>query len=214
MWIAAIGRKVAWQPTVHTWLCNAHFIGCKNDDPLSPDYIPSLFTHTRSPIKRKKTAESVERYERSAECTRRKQAKTDRNTAAETLLELVDEGNGSRYCEPHSGTCTMTDLTKEDIESTVKKLESERVRSEMLAIEITEEHSKLQNDFEILQKENYELKKTLRTTSINCTGSEQCYTEDSLQDQDEKVKYLTGLPRFSYLIQMFHLSVSTTTHRE
>ncbi len=99
----------------------------------------------------------------------------------------------------------MTDLTKEDIESTVKELESERVRSEMLAIEnseITEEHSKLQNDFEILQKENYELKKTLRT---NCSGSEQCYTEDSLQDQDEKVKYLTGLPRFSYLIQMFHL---------
>ncbi len=69
LWIAAIGRKVAWQPTVHTWLCSSHFIGCKNDDPLSPDYIPSLFTHTRSPIKREKTAESVERYERSAECT-------------------------------------------------------------------------------------------------------------------------------------------------
>ena len=49
-WIVAIN----WQPTEHSWLCSSHFIsGAKSDDPLSPDFVPSVFARTASPLKRK-----------------------------------------------------------------------------------------------------------------------------------------------------------------
>ena len=52
-WISAIKRK-DWVPNEHSWLCSAHFIsGQKSNDPLSPDYIPSIFSFTSSPQKRK-----------------------------------------------------------------------------------------------------------------------------------------------------------------
>uniref|UniRef100_A0A8P4G3H8 THAP-type domain-containing protein n=1 Tax=Dicentrarchus labrax TaxID=13489 RepID=A0A8P4G3H8_DICLA len=36
-----------WTPTSHTLLCNEHFVsGAKQDNPLSPDFVPSLFAHT------------------------------------------------------------------------------------------------------------------------------------------------------------------------
>ncbi|KAL3048898.1 hypothetical protein OYC64_008393 [Pagothenia borchgrevinki] len=42
-WLAAI-RRDHWQPTSNSRLCSQHFVsGRKNDNPMSPDYIPSLF---------------------------------------------------------------------------------------------------------------------------------------------------------------------------
>ena len=56
-WIAAIGRK-NFASTEHTWLCSAHFIsGQKSNHPLSPDYVPPVFAHTKSPVKRKLVAD-------------------------------------------------------------------------------------------------------------------------------------------------------------
>ena len=46
LWIAAV-RRVHWQPTEHSVLCSAHFVsGSKSNDPLSPDYVPTLFNHS------------------------------------------------------------------------------------------------------------------------------------------------------------------------
>ena len=43
-WISAVKRK-DWEPNEYTWLCSAHFIsGVKSNDPLSPDYVPSIFS--------------------------------------------------------------------------------------------------------------------------------------------------------------------------
>ena len=64
MWIAAVIRK-DWLPSEYSWLCGAHFInGRKNDDPASPDYVPSVFSHILSPQKRK-LVKNMERYERT-----------------------------------------------------------------------------------------------------------------------------------------------------
>lgn len=71
LWIAKINRK-NWSPNDSSRVCSAHFIkGVKSDDPLSPDYVPTVFTHTTSHEK-----EQVEvhftAYERRKECRRKR----------------------------------------------------------------------------------------------------------------------------------------------
>ena len=52
-WIAALNRK-DWEPNEHTWLCGQNFIsGTKSDDPLDPDFVPLIFKHVSTPMKRK-----------------------------------------------------------------------------------------------------------------------------------------------------------------
>ena len=40
----------------------------------------------------------------------------DKLTAASSLLALSEDGNGSVYCEPHTGLHTLTALTMADID--------------------------------------------------------------------------------------------------
>ena len=52
-WIAAVGQK-NWSPTEYLWICSEHFVsGAKSNNPLAPNYMPTLFKHIDSPIKRK-----------------------------------------------------------------------------------------------------------------------------------------------------------------
>ena len=46
-------KRKDWEPIEYTCICSSHFVGVKkSDDPESPAYIPSLFDHVKSPIKR------------------------------------------------------------------------------------------------------------------------------------------------------------------
>ena len=74
-WVAAV-RREKWEPTEHSWLCSAHFVsGSKSNDRLSPDYVPSVFSHTKSPRKCK--------AERDLQAfTRRKEARKKRSDAS------------------------------------------------------------------------------------------------------------------------------------
>ena len=57
LWIAAIERE-GWEPNEYSYVCSAHFVsGKKSNDHLSPDYIPSIFKHMSSPLKKKKKSE-------------------------------------------------------------------------------------------------------------------------------------------------------------
>ena len=85
-WISAI-RHEHWEPTQNTWICSEHFIsGEKSSDPLSPDYVPSVFQHLSSPQKRK-LEESLSRYER------RKATKRKRSENSTQLVEPLGEAN-------------------------------------------------------------------------------------------------------------------------
>ena len=80
-WIAAVNRK-NWTPSENTWICSAHFIsGAKRDYPLFPDFVPTVFVHVESPVKRKAT-QDLARYERSTAAKKRKEERSFRQEAA------------------------------------------------------------------------------------------------------------------------------------
>ncbi len=93
-WIAAVARK-NWTPTEYSWICSDHFIsGAKSSDPLSPDYVPSVFAHIRSPVKRK-LGEDLKRYERTVVSKQRRVEHVRKQDAASALLDLFNTGNGT-----------------------------------------------------------------------------------------------------------------------
>ena len=83
--IAAIGRK-NFAPTKYTRLFSALLaqneviLGLKSNDPLSPDYISSVFAHTKSPVKRK-LVEDMHRFE-GVLATKRRRAENNEQMAA------------------------------------------------------------------------------------------------------------------------------------
>ena len=90
-WIAAVNRK-NWEPNQYTWICSSHFInGVKNNDPASPAYVPTIFRHVKSPVKRK-TEDAFERYERTKACKKRRQDACQREVEAAAMAkaEAVD----------------------------------------------------------------------------------------------------------------------------
>ena len=69
-WIAAVARK-NWEPTEHSWICSAHFVsGAKDNNPLSPD-VPPVFSHIKSPVKRR-LEEGMKRFERVSQAKKRR----------------------------------------------------------------------------------------------------------------------------------------------
>lgn len=59
-WAAAMKRK-NWSPTDHSRLCSEHFIsGMKSNNPLSPDYIPSLFVFLTPEQRQQKITSYIE----------------------------------------------------------------------------------------------------------------------------------------------------------
>ena len=67
-------------------------VGQKSDDPLSPAYVPSIFSFTPSPKKRK-SEQGIERYE----AAKRRQEEKDRIEGASNLLTLAGQTGGVEY---------------------------------------------------------------------------------------------------------------------
>ena len=129
LWIAKINRK-NWSPNDSSRVCSAHFIkAVKSDDPLSPDYVPTVFTHTTSHEK-----EQVEvhftAYERRKEC-RRKQR--------ENFNPLMARRRKRRWSRQSMETMTVTTM-------------------DSIAF-IERENSKLRNNCQILTDQYHELSK-------------------------------------------------------
>ena len=93
-WIAAVNRK-DWAPTEYTWICSAHFVSrSKSNNPLSPNYVPTIFSHTESPVKRKMEAQ-VESFERRQTMKRKRIDNTPLPSNEEYNAEDCDEACGS-----------------------------------------------------------------------------------------------------------------------
>ena len=64
---------------------------------------------------------------------------TNRQTDAESLLHLSTVGNDTEYCEPHTGTCAMTDMTIAELE----EMEADRQKRLMCNQDMMKENEQL-----------------------------------------------------------------------
>ena len=212
-WIAAVARK-NWEPTEHSWICSAHFVsGAKDNNPLSPDYVPSVFSYIKSPVKRK-LEEGMKRFERVSQAKKRRVETGNKLEAARSLLKLSDTGNGVTFCEPHSGVFTMTDLAMNDL----KELEVDRVKlSDSLQavcrenLQLIEENKNLTIECAALRDKNQALElenEQLRSYQSSALTDQEPFGETVFEGHNEKVKYYTGLPNYKTLISVYKFASS------
>jgi len=83
-WIAAVNRQ-NWTPNEYTWICSEHFVsGEKSNNPLAPNYVPTLFEHIKSPVKRRLAARG-ETFARRQATKRRRLEESQRIECAKEL---------------------------------------------------------------------------------------------------------------------------------
>lgn len=203
-WAAAVNRK-NWRPTEYTWICSTHFVGgSKSDDPTSPAYIPTLFGHIKSPVKREAESQ-LARYDRTSVCKRRRLQAWREEEAASSLLILstASEGNSSSVdigacpqeihplslpvesdhsqCEHTAEQPTVSSMTDVTMD-TISRLELE-------CITLREENQKLKLEIQGLKKPNF-------------------------LNSPSKVCYFTGLPSIEVLESVFDfVSTRVSTSR-
>ena len=90
-WIAAVDQK-DWEPTEYTWICSEHFItGTKSNNPLAPNYVPSIFKHLASPIKRTLEAKASVYHRRQVTKKRRIEEASKQKLAERTREKELKE---------------------------------------------------------------------------------------------------------------------------
>ena len=124
-WIAAVDRK-NWELNQYTWICSAHFVGgVKSSDPASPAYVPSLFCHVKSPVKRK-AENDMQRYNRTNACKKRRLETSLREEAADMILNKTDTSSGAVMATVvEEGSCTSKSMMTEMSVGDIDKLQSD-----------------------------------------------------------------------------------------
>ena len=202
-WIAAVDRK-DWQPTEHSRICSAHFVsGRRSKDPLSPDYVPTIFPLLKSPVKRKRKNE-FEAYKRRKLARRRRLEAVSREEAArkEAAREEAARKEAAREeaAREEAATSLMElnevhDVSGMNVECDVATQTESALTCEVL----------VQTDLSVpltsvVEEYPYDL------SYEEISGLTKMYelTEDSLMSSKSKVKFYTGLPSYSVLKAVFN----------
>ena len=221
LWINAVCRKI-WTPNEYSWICGRHFIsGCKSNDRMSPDYVPSIFDYVKSPEKRRLSL-NLDRYERTVQVKRRRVLNDARYSCAVSLLELSESGNNLQYCEPHTGVASSTAMTIRDIDELESKCAVLQDQNRQLVMDHEQlklVNQKLLDETEYLKKQNSilikrceELQEESRLAaemSAKQLAAGNIMQQASLQNDDSKVRYYTGLPNFAVLLTLFNYLVNS-----
>uniref|UniRef100_A0A667X785 DDE Tnp4 domain-containing protein n=1 Tax=Myripristis murdjan TaxID=586833 RepID=A0A667X785_9TELE len=164
-----------------------HFLleGKKSDNPLSLDFIPSIFNYMPSPEKRKRK-KMLEMF----------------NRRQKLKLQKVPTG-----C-PHDGSKhpvadqiptrepPITETTDREPENDVQSVPDDPATPPCIGETTEKRMQSLEAECQALRSENILLKEKLNKTALN---------ETSLQNNDKKVNFLTGLPTYTVLMTIFHI---------
>ena len=162
------------------------FPGKKSCDPLSPDYVPSVFSFVPEAVQQKKKA-NLERY------LERQHLKSQRSVAASTLLALKE---GSRSTVP--GKIEEADAVVDVVpEEPVIKDGSCCTHGTSISTQtdVTGDHmERLERQCQALQTEVHNLREKVEGLTLN---------ETTLSTNDEKVRFYTGLSSYLVFIGLF-----------
>ncbi|XP_060782767.1 THAP domain-containing protein 1-like [Neoarius graeffei] len=191
-WIAAIGRadpnnkNKAWVPTGrndHWRLCSDHFIsGKKSNNPTSPDYAPSIFAHTSSPLKRKRKRE-METYTRRERSKKQRRDQCAKALAASALLQLSEQVISTTQApdsvnvmgDDQDNPATMTAHECQNTECIELKQSFDQLSSSFDKLKVHSEM--LETDCQALRNENSILKDKIKSLSL---------LEADFEDDDDK----------------------------
>ena len=140
--------------------------------------MPSVFSHTKSPRKRK-AERDLQAFTRRKEARKRRSDASRREVASQALLLLRRED-----------TTTPTNTNEEPI-----VMETNAVSTKEATTMTDTVFDALEGECYRLRCENLELKETLKCMSL---------TKEALDGADERVKFYTGLPSYAILMVIFN----------
>ena len=208
------------------------FTGEKNDDPNHPDFVPSQFSFIASPVKAK-VKRDLTRYHRSQEI----KAKRLKFAASSTIsatdgpdigCTIVDEEdhNDSTICllesQQRDESCevggagelqgTSKDVTQH-LQSNTDEIATESRSSQVDIDHLEEQHTDVSIGDEsvkdtvpvLLPRTEY---KQTDDKNVQVDSTHLEFNEHSLQKDDKKVNFYTGLPNFATLYLVFELLTS------
>ena len=90
-WVSAVSRK-DWEPTEYSWICSEHFVsGTKSNNPLAPNYVPTIFKHIDTLSKRRVQSRMVGFSRRQSMKWRRRDNEASSSANISEVVETVDD---------------------------------------------------------------------------------------------------------------------------
>ena len=139
-WIAAINRK-DWYPMEYSWICSEHFVsGEKSNNQFAPNYVPRIFKHVKSPIKRRMQAKVADFQRRTATRKRRIEQAENSILAEEQRKKRLREEKETRERQEEEA------IRKSEQAEKQRKLDEERKLKEQELQQKLEEEARKQEE--------------------------------------------------------------------
>ena len=111
-------KRVNWIPNDNTWICSIHFVtGVRSNNPLAPNYIPTIFPYTDSPVKRKLQSDAVRFGQRQAVNRRRVEAAQSSSEIQDSESNVSSDVLYTADCDSDGNNCEQTEDATTNIES-------------------------------------------------------------------------------------------------
>ena len=218
-WAAAVKRK-DWKPNDSSWICSEHFLGGeKSNNPFSPAYIPTVFEHKSGALKaaderkltrfhklvatKRKIAEAVERKKcEEKDIAARLTEDKVRMQVAEITGEILEEAIAEMQ------SVLAAEVLNEcacEVEEADTQSEGDEVRGEpSVAMLPCEDEAEGAQELSVLRAEISCLLRQNAALNSKLTALEKkMISYDSLKDDDNKIRFYTGLPSIVILKGLF-----------